>query len=174
MVLVAVTGGTSPTLGKAIVTAISGNAKSTAVILSSQFGPTSRYGAEIRTINYASVPSLTAALQDVHTVLSVVKILCPQAVEYETNLLRAAKAAGVKRFAPSACENGLLATARVTILATNKPVVWQACLTSGSDVVRLSGGMSMDHFALGGLGQGGIDAGLGQRADRLGQVRRQG
>lgn len=149
MVLIAVAGGTSPTLGRAIVTAISENTRNTAIILSSQTNLTSKHGAEVRTVDYSSLASLSSALQDIHTVISVVKIQAPQAVEYETNLLYAAKDAGVKRFAPSAFENGPLATERVTILSLNKPAVWQACLDSGLEVARFSGGLFMNYLALG-------------------------
>lgn len=149
MVLIAVAGGTSPTLGRAIVTAINEGASNKAVILSSRSVSTSKYGSEVRTVDYSSVSSLHAALEDAHTVISVLKIVGPQAVEYETNLLQAAKAAGVKRFAPAAFENGPLATEHVTILAATKPVVWQACLSSGLEVARFSGGMFMDYLALG-------------------------
>lgn len=149
MVLIAVAGGTSPTLGRAIVEAINSETSNQAVIISSRSDTRSKYGSEVRTVDYASVPSLTAALKDVHTVISVVKIVGPQAVEYETNLIHAAKEAGVKRFAPAAWENGPLATEHVTILALNKPAVWKACVESGLEVARFSGGMSMNYLALG-------------------------
>lgn len=119
MAVIAVAGGTLPTLGREIVTAINERTTNTAIIFSSQANLTTRHSTEVRTADYASIPSITLALKDVHTVISVVKILGPQAIEYEINLLHAAKEAGVKRFAPSAFENGPLATERVTILSLN-------------------------------------------------------
>lgn len=149
MVLIAVAGGTSPTLGRAIVSAINGETNNNAIILSSRPSEGTKYGCEVCTADYGSIPSLVNALSGVHTVISVLKIVGPHAVEYETNLLHAAKAAGVRRFAPAAFENGPLATVRVTILAMNKPAVWQACLDSGLEVARFSGGMFMNYLALG-------------------------
>lgn len=150
MVLVAVAGGTSPTLGHAIVTAINSTSSNPAVILSSRKPDTPTcFDSEIRTVDYGSLTSLQAALHDIHTVISVVKIIGPLAVEHETNLLHAAKAVGAKRFAPAAFENGPLATEQVTILAMTKPAVWRACLESGLEVARFSGGMFMNYLALG-------------------------
>lgn len=144
MVKVAVAGGTSPTLGRSIVSAIA-QTSNEAIILTrkSPNAPTTKYGAKVRQVDYTDHKSLVAALRDVHTVISVLKIPGPEWATYQINLLHAAKEAGVKRFAPSEFENGPLADWRVDILAL-KPGVWKECEQSGLECARFSGGMSVE------------------------------
>lgn len=141
MVTIAIAGGTSPTLGRSIVSAIA-KTPNTAVILTRQSSnaPQSKYGAEVRQVDYTDNDSLVAALKGVHTVISVLKIPGPEWSTYQINLLNAAKAAGVKRFAPSEFENGPLADGKVDILGL-KPIVWKECEASGLECARFSGGM---------------------------------
>jgi hypothetical protein len=81
MVLVAVAGGTSPTLGKSIVNAIIKEGNHEVVILSrvtSESGfennnSKSKYGAAVRAVDYNSVESLTHGLAGVHTLISIIK-----------------------------------------------------------------------------------------------------
>lgn len=141
MVKIVIAGGTSPTLGRSIVTAIA-HTVNTPVILTRQSldAPASKYGAEVRQVDYTDHSTLVDALKDVHTVISVLKIPGPEWATYQINLLNAAKAAGVKRFAPSEFENGPEADGRVDILGL-KPGVWKECTESGLECARFSGGM---------------------------------
>ena len=141
MVTVAVAGGTSSTLGRSIVTAIS-QTTNTPVILTRQspHAPSTKYKAEVRQVDYTDQDALVKALSDVHTVISVLKIPGPEWAEYQINLLHASKRAGVKRFAPSEFDNGPLADYRVDILGL-KPGVWKECEASGLECARFSGGM---------------------------------
>jgi hypothetical protein len=54
-----------------------------------------------RIVDYSDVESLTAALQGVHTLLSFIVVHSDLNNEAQLNLIDAAVAAGVKRFAPS-------------------------------------------------------------------------
>ncbi|KAL1625457.1 hypothetical protein SLS56_007350 [Neofusicoccum ribis] len=154
---IAIAGGTSPTLGHAIVSALLRNPHNTPVILSrsaTSFDPaapsstTTLYGAELRHVDYTDPHSLAAALHDIHTVISVIKQPDPHAMAAtQTALLSAAAAAGVKRFAPS--EFGVGAAERVDATA-DKERVWAACRASGLEVARFRCGLFMNYLALGG------------------------
>jgi uncharacterized protein YbjT (DUF2867 family) len=154
MVLVAVAGGTSPTLGKSIVNAIIEEGDHEVVILSrvdseSSHRSTPKYGAAVRAVDYNSVDSLRHALTDVHTLISLINPKqSDQMVLYHQNLLEAAKAAGVKRFAPSEWGMGPLAAQKVD-LHSAKLRVWDLCLASGLECTRFLVGMFMNY-----LGQG--------------------
>lgn len=154
MVKIAIAGGTSPTLGHAIVSALL-RTPNTPIILSrapsadndsSTATPTTLYGAEVRHIDYTSAPSLTSALADIHTLISVLKLPGPVMATTQINLLNAAKVSGVRRFAPS--EFGLGACERVDAIAA-KERVWRACLASGLEVARFRCGAFMNYLALG-------------------------
>jgi hypothetical protein len=54
-----------------------------------------------RTVDYSDVEFLTTALQGVHTLLSFIVVHSDLNNEAQLNLIDAAIAAGVKRFAPS-------------------------------------------------------------------------
>lgn len=148
--IIAVAGGTSPTLGRSIVTAIK-NTLNTPIILTRkaskpQVNPVP--GVEVRPVDYTDHASLVQALKDVHTVISVLKIPGPEWLEYQTNLLRAAEEAGVKRFAPSEFENGPLMDGKVDLLGL-KPSMWQQCKNSPLECARFSGGMFMNYLGIG-------------------------
>lgn len=149
MVIVAIAGGTSPTLGRAIVSSIQKTPNS-CIILSHYFvnAPKTKYGAEVRLVDYRHLHSLAETLKDVHTLISVLDVAYPNWAAYESILLHAAKLAGVERFAPSAFEAGPLADGRVELWKVRQPV-WDACLTSGLEVARFRCGMFMNHLALG-------------------------
>ena len=155
MAIIAVAGGTSPTLGRVIVTATAAG-KNTPVILSRQpSSPSStsppeqaRYGAQIRHVDYSSHSSLVSALRDVETVICVTKIPGPDWAPQQIRLLEAAAAAGVKRFAPSEFEAGPAAVGLVDVTA-QKMAVWAACLKSGLECARFCNGMFMNYLVLG-------------------------
>ncbi|KAF4307358.1 NmrA-like protein [Botryosphaeria dothidea] len=109
--------------------AIAGGTSQPSATPSSTATPTTLYGAEVRHIDYTSAPSLTSALADIHTLISVLKLPGPAMATTQINLLNAAKVSGVRRFAPS--EFGLGACERVDATAA-KERVWRACLASGS------------------------------------------
>ena len=58
-------------------------------------------GVEWRVVNYDDQSDLTKALQGTHTVLSFLQLLSDPKSKSQKNLIDAAIAAGVKRFAPS-------------------------------------------------------------------------
>ena len=155
MVLVAVAGGTSPTLGRAIVTAIAQTAN-TPIILSrakpDESQPATVYGAEVRYVDYAAHDSLVAGLRGVHTVISMLKIPGPEWSTYQLNLLAAAEAAGAARFAPSEFELGPLGDGRVDILRLKLPV-WDACRAARKrgtlETARFQNGAFMNYLGLG-------------------------
>ena len=147
--LIAVAGGTSPTLGTSIVNALADSSTCTPFIISrlkkdqqqppaqsTCFGKT----VEIRYVNYEDESSITNALKDIHTVISVIKIVGPSWGPTQIALLNAAKKAGVKRFAPSEFELGPLAAGRIDITSPVKPVVWKACQESGLEVAKFQCG----------------------------------
>ena len=154
MVRVAIAGGTSPTLGRSIVTAILRAGKHEPIILSrskpgSERGPASKYGAEIRYVDYNSIASLTEGLWGVPTVISV--MVAPEPSEmlaHHANLLHAAVDAGCKRFAPSEWEGGPLCKRKVDLLRV-KLDVWEECRQSGLECARFMSGWFMNY-----LGQG--------------------
>ena len=154
MVLVAVAGGTSPTLGKSIVNAILEDANHEVVILSRarsacSCNSKSQYGAAVRTVDYDSVESLTQGLAGVHTLISIIKPNhSDQMLLSHQNMLEAAKAAGVRRFAPSDWGMGPMANQKVDLIRA-KLKIWDSCLGSGLECTRFFVGMFMNY-----LGQG--------------------
>ena len=154
MVLVAVAGGTSPALGKSIVNAIIKDGAHEVVILSrdnrgSSSQKKSKYGAPIRPVDYTSFESLIHGLSDVHTLISILKCDHPdEMVLYHQNMLEAAKATGVKRFAPSDWGMGPVANEKIDLICA-KLKIWDLCLDSGLECTRFFVGMFMNY-----LGQG--------------------
>jgi uncharacterized protein YbjT (DUF2867 family) len=71
MVFVAVAGGTSPGLGRAVLEALLDNASHTPIVLSRSSSKTPQWlqelGVEVRKVDYQSEESLVHALQGVHT-----------------------------------------------------------------------------------------------------------
>ena len=148
MVLVAVAGGTSPTLGKSVVTAILEARKHDVVILgrNTPEAPTSKYGATVRSVDYNSVQSLSKALEGVHTLISVAKLRGEEPMlSFNRSLLQASKEAGVKRFAPSEFDIGPLAQAKVDFLRP-KLQIWKLCESSGLQCAKFSLGMFMTYL----------------------------
>lgn len=155
MVLVAIAGGTSPSLGRSITTAILKSGKHSPVILSrSKAGSddsasTSKYGAPIRYVNYGSVESLTKALEGVHTVISVLLCQDPsQMLSFHFNLIEAAEKAGCKRFVPSEWDGGPLCKEQVDLLR-NKLDIWKRCKESKLECAEFLPGWFMNFFGHG-------------------------
>jgi uncharacterized protein YbjT (DUF2867 family) len=151
MVLVAIAGGASPTLGRSIVSAVLKEGNHEVVILSrSGSSPDGcskfKYGAPVRTVDYNSVDSLTHGLAGVHTLISIIKAnRSDQMVLSHRNMLEAAKAAGVQRFAPSEWGMGPLASEKVDLLGA-KLQIWDLCLGSGLECTRFFVGMFMNYL----------------------------
>jgi uncharacterized protein YbjT (DUF2867 family) len=155
MVYVAVAGGTSPTLGRSIITAILEAGNHTPIILSRSKSdseppaPTTLNGAQIRYVDYSSIPSLTKGLDGVHTVISVLNPKdTSEMLNYHSNLLEAARRAHCRRFAPSEWDVGPLAKQKVDVLRV-KIDVWDKCRESGLECARFAPGWFMNY-----LGQG--------------------
>ena len=151
MGIIAVAGGTSPSLSRCIVTAIA-KTSNTPIVISrtnpTKSQPLSFHGAEVRCVDYASHASLVSAFKGVETVISVIKIPGPAWASYQINLLNAAVAAGRKRFEPSGFEFGPLADGRINATEI-KSVVWQACKEIGLEVARFSNGMFINYLGMG-------------------------
>jgi hypothetical protein len=151
MPMVAIAGGTSPTLGRSIVRAIQSTSNiNTPIILTrrSDTAPKTKWNAAVRQVDYDNHISLVAALRGVHTVISVIKVVGPQWLTCQLNLLRAAQEAGVKRFAPSEFGLGPLADDRIDAL-TVKAKVWEACMDSELEVGRFVCGGYMNLLLVG-------------------------
>lgn len=104
-------------------------------------------GIKVREIDYNSHDSLTAALKDVHTLLSLIGGSLSALRESQLALVAAAKDAGVKRFAPS--EFALKGGAYDIDLYAGKREVWDAVVQSGMEYTRFSCGIFMNLFATG-------------------------
>ncbi|KIV89049.1 hypothetical protein, variant [Exophiala mesophila] len=158
MVRVAVAGGTSPTLGRSIVTAILENGRHDVVILSRKVpdresAPTEAYGAPIAYVDYSSGPSLTAALQGCQIVISVLKILDPQAmIDTHLALLAACVTAKISRFSPSDWSLGPLSHSQVDLLESRNQL-WKSCSELAAEhgiyCADFQNGAFMNYFAQG-------------------------
>lgn len=148
---IAIAGGTSPTLGASILSALS-TSDHTPVILSRAGPNTTTANVETRYVDYASIPSLASALTDIDTVISVLLIPGQEMETYQLNLLAAAEQAGVKRFAPS--EFALPPNAQESVEFDGVKVrVWQRVQESVDqgriDAARFPTGMWMNYLAIG-------------------------
>jgi NmrA-like family len=151
---VAIAGGTSATLGRSIINAILEAGNHIPIILSrsksgSEQSHTVKYDAQIRYVDYQSFQSLITGLEDIHTVISVLKSNDPsEMLSYHSNLLTAAKRVGCKRFAPSEWESGPPAKQKVALLRL-KLDIWEIYQQSGLECARFIPGWFMNY-----LGQG--------------------
>ncbi|KAJ6159671.1 hypothetical protein N7497_004208 [Penicillium chrysogenum] len=108
MPTLAIAGGTSAGLGRAIVTAVISSEQSSWNIVILSRNPSAPLwlraidkdgtSAQIHPVNYHSVDSLAAALNGVHTVVSVTSAVDGSQAKIQINLLEAAVKAGCKRF----------------------------------------------------------------------------
>jgi uncharacterized protein YbjT (DUF2867 family) len=150
---VVIAGGTSASLGKAIVKGIltlTPNWKP--IILSrSSFAPAwllellASEKVELRQVNYTDHASLVLALSGAHTVISI--LLSGPSTWFATQiaLLSAAKEAGVKRFAPSEFGIGIKGTPQVDGLIGSLDV-WRACEESGLEWTRYECGLFLNYL----------------------------
>ncbi|KAF8997886.1 hypothetical protein BDQ17DRAFT_1362784, partial [Cyathus striatus] len=98
-------------------------------------------------VDYASVTSITEALQGVHTVISTV--LNRDEMIPADNLLKGAIAAGVKRFAPSEFAAVKEANFDIELYRMIKVPHWNDVKNSGMEYTAFRNGLFMDYFAAG-------------------------
>jgi uncharacterized protein YbjT (DUF2867 family) len=162
MPTLAIAGGTSASLGRAITTALLSAQHHDpwhAVILSRSsripgwLRAIDQDGArtQIRAVDYLSVESLTTALEGVHTVVSVTSAMDGTQAQIQINLVQAAAQAGCKRFAPS--QWGFGSTGWENVLST-KPAfdgVWEECLKHKDTIecARFNNGAFMNYIGHG-------------------------
>jgi hypothetical protein len=137
MPIVALAGGTSPSLGRAIVTAVFAQTPWNVLILSrSTHTPiwlqaidldANRH--KIEAVDYASVDcsATTIKAQGVHTLVSVTSAVNGTQAQTQINLLQAAVRAGCKRFAPSQWGFGLKGWADVESLQWANQGIREEC-----------------------------------------------
>ncbi|KAF8997888.1 hypothetical protein BDQ17DRAFT_1428783 [Cyathus striatus] len=151
---VAVAGVTSG-LGHAIATALVSNPSVTVTLLTRAststsvpelLEPLTKQGAILRSVDYGSVEDITSALKGIHTVIST--IFAPLDTTPVDNLLKAAKAAGVKRFAPS--EFAVAKEAGHSMQAYSTKIShWEDVKASGMEYTAFRNGIFMDYLAAG-------------------------
>ncbi|KAK5051504.1 hypothetical protein LTR84_003156 [Exophiala bonariae] len=103
MVKVAIAGG-SGQVAREVIDALIATKKHEITILSRTEATSKTFppaGTKWQAVDYSDIPSLTAALQGTHTVLSFIQLLSDPEQTAQKNLVDAAVGAGVKRFAPS-------------------------------------------------------------------------
>lgn len=145
MVTVAIAG--SGTIASNIIPAILATKKHQLVLLSRSPRPElEEQGITVRVVDYASHAQLTKALEGVHTVLSCVWSYGPEISATQIALLEAAKAANVKRFAPS--EWAIPAYDEVGYYKPKK-AVWEAVEKSGLEYTRFIIGLWLNVWAAG-------------------------
>ncbi|KAF3482882.1 isoflavone reductase family protein [Arthroderma uncinatum] len=167
MVKVAIAGGSSPTLGHSVVSALlATNGRHTPIILSrkkADDGTTSSKDVwpvagsssstaevETRYVDYESDDSLVASLRDIDTVISVLLIHDTDTfVKTQIRLLHAAEAAGCRRFAPSEFAGTYDMHFKVDFDKMAKLPVWEAVLASKIDAAMFSSGMFMNYLGIG-------------------------
>ncbi|KAL6408103.1 uncharacterized protein AUP68_08476 [Ilyonectria robusta] len=145
MPTLALAGGTSPSLGRAIVTAVFADQKLfpwNLVILSrSSHAPAWLRAVDqearrhtIRVVDYSSLKSLTNALNGVHTLVSVTSAADGTQAQTQINLLHAAVKAGCKRFAPSQWSFGPRGWAEVGSLQWINQGVLDECIKHRGEI----------------------------------------
>lgn len=149
MPIIAIAGGTSPTLGRALVQALQ-QTSNTPIVLSRQSptAPKIAHNAPVRQVIYDNHTSLVEALRGVQTVLCVIKTSTKETADTQIALIHASKAAGVKRFAPSEFGLGPLSDSRLQNAAL-RAEVWAECERSGLEVTRFCCGVFMNFLGIG-------------------------
>ena len=155
MVKVAIAGATGA-LGSTILSAILDTRKHEVVVLSRNPNPAlSAKGLQVRPVSYTDHSSLTAALQGIHTVLSLIAGIDRDAMRgSQLAIIAAAKEAGVKRFAPS---EFAIRDYRDWDFYAGKIPVWEATKASGMECAQFTCGIFMNYLGTG-TPKEGIDA----------------
>ncbi|KAF8650218.1 hypothetical protein AX16_005351 [Volvariella volvacea WC 439] len=142
--------GASSGIGDSIARAILANPTHTLTIFSRSPQPHfESLGAKVVIINdHSDLSLLTTSLSNanIHTLIST--LITPHDPSIMFNVLRAAKAAGVKRFAPS--EFALRQEANELFdLYAPKVELWEEARSSGMQITAFRNGLFMDYFAFG-------------------------
>ncbi|KAF2845450.1 hypothetical protein T440DRAFT_472591 [Plenodomus tracheiphilus IPT5] len=162
MPILAVAGGTSPSLGRAIITALLSSTRSAdwnAIILSrstkvplwlravDQDGTRT----QVREVDYLSVESLATALEGVHTVVSVTSAYDGTQAQIQTKLLHASVQAGCNRFAPAQWGFGTKSWEHIGFIKEEGELVWNECVKSKSNIesAKFNIGSFMNYIGLG-------------------------
>ena len=148
MVKVAIAGATGG-LGAVIVSEILDTRKHQVVALSRSPNPSlTAKGVDVRPVSYTDHASLTTALRDVHTLLSVIggNFKPEQMRDSQLALIAAAKEAGVKRFAPS---EFAVKEYRDWDLYAGKVPVLEATKASGMEYTQFTCGVFMNYLGTG-------------------------
>lgn len=138
MPTLAIAGGTSPSLGRAIISAMllsQPTSSWNAVILSRNSKvpiwlralDKDSLRTEIRIVDYLNTDSITAALDGVHTVVSITSAIDGTQPQIQVNLLDAAIKAGCKRFAPAQWGFGRKGWKNIAFMKEDGERVWAAC-----------------------------------------------
>ncbi|RMJ03639.1 hypothetical protein CDV36_014829 [Fusarium kuroshium] len=139
MPTLAIAGGTSASLGRAIVTALLSSQRhslwNTVILSRSQKVPLwlraiDKDGSrtQIRAVDYLSTDSLRQALKGAHTVVSVTSALDGTQAQIQKNLLHAAVKEGCKRFAPAQWVFGPKGETSIQTTRSFFEGVWDECL----------------------------------------------
>ncbi|KAI5851770.1 hypothetical protein BZA05DRAFT_353332 [Tricharina praecox] len=150
MVHIAIAGASSG-LGDSISRAVLSNPDNKLTVLTRGRQPQlTSLGANVMVVDYTSMPSLTAALSGVHTLISCV--WAPGSnLAVTQSLLAACKAAGVKRYAPSEFATAGLANKSIALYA-QKDDVWKLVRESGLEYTAFRLGVFMNYLSAGAPG----------------------
>ncbi|KAH6616255.1 hypothetical protein C7974DRAFT_441826 [Boeremia exigua] len=162
MSTLAIAGGSSASLGRALTAALLSSRTSpawNAVILSRSPNPPSWLRAmdpdslrtQVRTVDYLSTESLTTALKGVHTVVSVTSAIDGTQGTIQINLLKAALEAGCKRFAPAQWGFGFRGWENVSSTKWAFEGVWEECEKHCGEIecARFNHGSFMNYIGHG-------------------------
>ncbi|KAL4770670.1 NmrA-like family protein [Aspergillus nidulans var. acristatus] len=162
MPILALAGGTSPSLGRAIVTALlaapHGSRWKTVILSRSTERPLwlravdpDEVRVEVRAVDYLSVESLASALSGAHTTISVTSAVDGTQREIQLNLLHASVKAGCARFAPSQWGFGPAGWERVSTTKDAVAGVWEECLAFDKSIecTRFNHGCFMNYLGHG-------------------------
>lgn len=162
MPVLAIAGGTSWGLGRALTTAVLSTQHATPwtpVILSRTTSPPLWLRAvdpnlsrvKIRAVDYTSLSSLESALKDVDTLISVTNSYDGTQAQIQVNLLHAAIKAGCRRFAPSQWGMGPQGYEALRSLKLVNKGVWEECLKHQDKIecARFNNGMFLNYLANG-------------------------
>ncbi|KAF1843678.1 NAD(P)-binding protein [Cucurbitaria berberidis CBS 394.84] len=161
MPTLALAGGTSASLGRAIVSGVlfSPSTKLWNVVIFSRslkvpawlraIDPQSER-TTIKVVDYLKVDSIVPSLKGVDTLISVTSAMDGTQAQIQINLLNAAVAAGCRRFAPTQWEMGLKGYETGLIKSTFEGV-WEACIKNQEriELARFNCGMFMNYIGHG-------------------------
>ncbi|KAF2469996.1 NAD(P)-binding protein [Lindgomyces ingoldianus] len=180
MITVAVAGGTSPAVGRAILVGLKQYPEQLKpVVLGRVTSETPKWlldmGIEVRKVDYSSEDSLISALRDVHTVICTLLAKDGTWASTQINLLNASLKAGVSRFAPAEFGCGALAAPKVALLSPQIAVI-DACreakrLHPEFEYAGFHVGLFMNYLAYGGPNELEALNGLNDRVEFIWHIK---